>query len=190
MLPLSKKHARRLPGRYVWALRPGAGYAPILLGWWAHCQWGENWVQNCPLSLLTSLLHCLIPSLKSWTPKSLLPFLVCGGVVTFVNAVFDVDRFKVGIWGLALGGRGFHRSLFVKTQQEAELEAMVRGIRLCINVGWPVLCLAGDNESPPSRVSALRAGAGLKRQNRHLCRLLYLLQRLSLLYTWSTSQET
>ena len=72
----------------------------------------------------------------------------------------------------------FHCSPFVKTQQEAELEAPVRGVRLCINVGWPVWRLAGNNESALSQVSALRAGAGLKRQNRHLRRLFYVLERL------------
>ena len=72
----------------------------------------------------------------------------------------------------------FHCSPFLRTQQEAELEALVRGVRLCINVGWPVWRLAGDNQSALSQVSALRVGAGLKRQNRHLRRLFYLLERL------------
>ena len=72
----------------------------------------------------------------------------------------------------------FHCSPFVKTQQEAELEALVRGVRLCINVGWPVWRLAGGNESALSQVSALRARAGLKRLNRHLRRIFYLLERL------------
>ena len=178
MLPLSKKHARRILGRYFWALRPNIGYAPFLSGWWAHCQWGEKWVQNCPLSLLTSLLHCLIVSLRGRTPKSLLPLSVCGGGLIFVDTGFDIDRFKVGIWGPVLGGRVFHGSPFVKTQHEAQLEALVRGVRLCINVGWPVWRLAGGNESALSQVSALRAGAGLERQNGHLRRLFYLLECL------------
>ena len=72
----------------------------------------------------------------------------------------------------------FHCSPFVRTQQEAELEALARGVRLCINVGWPVWRLVGDNESALSQVSAVRARVGLKRQNRHLHRLFYLLQRL------------
>ena len=62
----------------------------------------------------------------------------------------------------------------VCTQQEAELEALVRGVRLCINVGWPVWRLIGDNSSALEQVASLRAGAGLKHKNR----LFYLLQRL------------
>ena len=106
---------------------------------------GASGVQHCPLSLLTSLLHCLILSFRGWTPKSLLPLSICGGGVIFVDAAFAVDRFKVGIWGPVLGGKVFHCSPFVKTPQEAALEALVRGICLCINIGWPVWRLAGDN---------------------------------------------
>ena len=124
-----KKHARCILGMYVWALRPCASYVPFLAGWWAHCQWGENWLQICPLSLLTNLLHHLIISRKGWSPKPLLPLSVCGGGVLFVD------------------GRVFHCSPFVGTPQEAKLEVLVRGVRLCINVGWPVWCLVGDNES-------------------------------------------
>ena len=89
----------------MWALRPNARYAPFVSGWWAHCQWRANWLQSCPLSLLTSLLHCLIMSLRGWTLKLLLPLSNCGGGTLFVDAAFDVDRFKVGVWGPVLGGR-------------------------------------------------------------------------------------
>ena len=72
----------------------------------------------------------------------------------------------------------FHCSPFVKTQQKAELEALVRGVRLCSNIGWPVWRVVGDSESALSYVSAVKAGARLKRQNKHLCRPFYLLRRL------------
>ena len=75
-------------------------------------------------------------SLKGWSPKPLLPLSVCGGGGgLFVDAAYDVDRFTIGISGPVLGGRVFHCSPFVKTPQEAELEALVRGVRMCINVG-------------------------------------------------------
>ena len=77
-----------------------------------------------------------------------------------------------------LGGRVFHCSSFVKTQQEAGLEASVRCVRLCVNVGWPVWCLMGDNQLALGQVATMSAKASLKRQNRHLHRLFYLLQRL------------
>ena len=54
----------------------------------------------------------------------------------------------------------------------------MRGVRLCIHVGWPVWRLVGDYEVALNHVSAMRARAGLKCQNRHLRRLFYLLQRL------------
>ena len=66
----------------------------------------------------------------------------------------------------------------VCTQQEAELEALIHGVRLCIRVGWPVWRLIGDNSSALEQVASLRASAGLRRQNRHPRRLFYLLQRL------------
>ena len=56
-LPLTRKHARCILGRFIWCLRPAVGFALFLSGWWAHCQWGPNWLQNCPLSLVQSLLH-------------------------------------------------------------------------------------------------------------------------------------
>ena len=95
-----------------------------------------------------------------------------------MDAAFDVDRFKVGVWGPTLGGRVFPCSPGVRTQQEAELEALVRGVRLCIRVAWPVWRLIGDNSSALEQVASLRASAGLRRQNRHLRRLFYLIQRL------------
>ena len=95
-----------------------------------------------------------------------------------MDAACDVDRFKVGIWGPALGGRVFPCSPGVCTQQEAELEALIRGVRLCIRVGWPVWSLIGDNSSALEQVASLRASAGLRRQNRHLPRFFYLLQRM------------
>ena len=66
----------------------------------------------------------------------------------------------------------------VRTQHEAELAALSRGVRLCIRVGWSVWHLIGDNSSALEQVASLRASAGLRRQNRHLRRLFYLLQRL------------
>ena len=96
----------------------------------------------------------------------------------YVEAAFDVDRFKVGIWGPALGGRVFPCSPGVCTQQEAELEALIRGVRLCIRVGSPVWRLIGDNSSALEQVPSLRASAELRCQKRHLRRMFYLLQRL------------
>ena len=49
VLPLTRKHARRFLGRFIWSLRPTVGFAPLLSGWWAHCQSWLNWLQNCPL---------------------------------------------------------------------------------------------------------------------------------------------
>ena len=107
----------------------------------------------------------------------MLPLNICGGGgVLYVDAAFDVDKFKVGVWGPTLGGRVFPCSPRVRTQQEAELEALVRGVRLCIRVGWPVWRLIGDNSSALEQVASLRASAGLRRQNRHLRRLFYLIQ--------------
>ena len=69
-------------------------------------------------------------SLKGWSPQPLLPVTACRGGILFVDAAFDVDQFKIGVWGPALGGSVFKCSSFVATQQEAELEAGVRGVCL------------------------------------------------------------
>ena len=92
-----------------------------------------------------------------------------------MDAAYDVDRLKVGVWGPLLGGRVFLCSPGVCTQHVAELDALIRRVCSCINVGWPVWRLVGDNSSALEQLAFLRAGAGLKRQNRHLRRLFYLL---------------
>ena len=58
ILPLSRQHARRVVGRFSWALRPQIGACPFLVGWWCHIIWGDLFVRACPLRL--SLLHCLV----------------------------------------------------------------------------------------------------------------------------------
>ena len=85
---------------------------------------------------------------RAWKPQVLLLLTICaggGGGFLYVDAAVDVDRFKVGVWGPTLGGRVFPCSPGVRTQQEAEPEALVRGVRLCIRVGLPVWRLIGDN---------------------------------------------
>ena len=95
-----------------------------------------------------------------------------------LNRLNRLNRFKNGVRGPVLGGRVFPCSPGVCTQQEAELEALFRGVRLCIRVGWPVGRLIGDNSSALEQVASVRASAGLRRQNRQLRRLFYLLRRL------------
>ena len=138
VLPLTRKHACRILGRFIWTLRPAVGFAPFLSGWWADCQWGPNWLQNGPLSLVQSLLHCLFLSYRAWKPQVLLLLNICVGGVLYVDVAFDVNKFKVVVWGPTLGSRVFPCSFGVWTQQDAELEALVRGVWLCIRVGWPV----------------------------------------------------
>ena len=60
VLPLTCKHARRIMGRFIWSLRPAAGFAPFLSGWWAHCQWGPNWPRTapCPSSRAACTASC------------------------------------------------------------------------------------------------------------------------------------
>ena len=53
----------------------------------------------------------------------------------------------------------------------------MQGLRLIVNVGWPVFRLVGDNESAVGQMSSMRAKSGLYRHNRNLRRAFYLLQR-------------
>ena len=71
-----------------------------------------------------------------------------------------------------------HCSSWLLTQQEAELEAMIRGVRLWERIGWPVFCLVGDNESALGQTASFPVHSGLKRQDRHLWRLFYVRRRL------------
>ena len=79
IVPLTSKHARCILGQFIWSMRPTVGYAPFLSGWWAHYYWGANWLQNCPGSLLKSLLHSLLLSFRAWTPQLLLPWVLVRG---------------------------------------------------------------------------------------------------------------
>ena len=70
------------------------------------------------------------------------PDQACRGSV-FVDATFNVDRFKVGLWGPAVGGRVFHSPADVYSQQGAELERLAKGLRFIVQVRWPVFPIAG-----------------------------------------------
>ena len=72
VLPLTRKHACRL-GLFYMEFTPTVWVAPFLSGWWAHFQWGANWLQTCPLSLLQIPLHCLLLSYRAWKPQVPLP---------------------------------------------------------------------------------------------------------------------
>ena len=144
----------------------------FLAGWWNFCQWGPNWLQNCSLALLHR------------SPAPLLPLSLAYRSTIFLNAASDKDRYKIGMWAEGLGGRILHCSSWVLTQQEAELEAMIHGERLCEHIGWPVSCLVGDNESALEQTASFCARSGLKRQNRHLRRLFYVGAGCSPLYTF------
>ena len=63
----------------------------------------------------------------------------------FIDAVFNVNRFKVDFGDLCWGGRIFHCLADVATHQKAELDCLVHGLRFIVNVGWPVFKMAGDN---------------------------------------------
>ena len=177
LLPLSRKLARRVFGRFSWALRPQVGACPFLAGWWSHVMWGSSFLPSAPLKLVHSLLHCLVMSRRGWTPRRVDSPSSAGRGLVFVDAAFDLDRFKVGLWGPALGGRVFRCGHEVLTQQEAELDSLVQGLSFIVNVGWPVFRLVGDNASSIGQMAGMRARSGLKRHNRNLRRAFYLLQR-------------
>ena len=85
-----------------------------------------------------------------------------------VDAAYAINCYKVGIWALFLGGKIFKCSTWDKNQQEAELEALVRGVKLCDKIGWPVLLVVGDNWSALEQISSFRARSGIRRKKRHL----------------------
>ena len=163
LLPLSRKLARRVIGRFSWALRPQVGACPFLAGWWSRVMWGSSFLPSAPLKLVHSLLHCLVMSRRGWAPRRIDSPSSAGRGLVFVDAAFDLDRFKVGLWGPALGGRVFRCGLEVLTQQEAELDSLVQGLNFIVNVGWPVFRMVGDNASSLGQLAGMRARSGLKR---------------------------
>ena len=110
----------------------------------------------------------MVMALVGWSPAPLLPLSLAYRSPIFLDAAFDKNRYKIGMWVEGLGGRVLHCSSLVLTQQTAELEAMIRGVCLCEHIGWPVFCLVGDNEFALEKTASFRARSGLKRQNRHL----------------------
>ena len=98
---------------------------------------------------------------RRWSPRPILPPSQSGTGLLFVDAAFDRDPFKVGVWGPGLRGRVFHCPPDVATQQEAELDSLVQGLRLIVNPGWPVFRLVGDKESAVGHSASMRAKSGL-----------------------------
>ena len=91
------------------------------------------------------------------TPAAL---FVCGwGGWCFVRGCY-IRRFEIRISGPFLGGRVFHCSPFMKTYKGAELEALVRGERVCMNVGLLVWRLQAIGAAPAPPVPVPRCGQG------------------------------
>ena len=174
VLPLSRQQARRVVGRFSWALRPQVGACPFLAGWRCHVLWGDSFVRACPRSLVLSLLHCLVMVRRGWVPSLIMPPPPVNRGLVFVDAAFDINQYKVGLWGPAFGGRIFKCSAGVRTQQEAELDGVIKGVRFVVNVGWPNFRLVGDNAASLEQAAGMRASSGLFRHNRQLRRLFYL----------------
>ena len=168
---MSRQHARRVIGGFSWAMRPQIGACPFLAGWWCHMMWGDSSVRVCPLKLVPSLLHCLVMVCRGWTPAIVLPPPPASRGLFFVDAALDIHTYKVGLWGPAFGGRVFKCSNGVRTQQEAELDGVIKGLRFIANVNWPVFRLVGDNAASLEQAAGMRASSGLHRHNRQLRRL-------------------
>ena len=75
---------------------------------------------------------------RGWTPAIVLTPPPASRGLIFVDAAFDIHTYKVGLWGSAFGGRVFKRSSDVRTQQEAELDGVIKGVRFIVNVNWLV----------------------------------------------------
>ena len=119
LTPLTPKGARRVLGRFSWALCPQSGACPFLASWWCHVMWGSTYISACPLKLVISVLHHLVMARRGWQPVLLRSLPQVGRGLIFV---------KVGLWGPAFGGRGFHRAVNVCTRHEVELECLVKGL--------------------------------------------------------------
>ena len=86
----------------------------------SHVISGAAYLPSTPLKLVYSVLHSLVMSHRGCSPRRVASPSSAGRGLIFVDAAFDVDRFKVGVLGPALGGRVFRFHPDVATQQEAK----------------------------------------------------------------------
>ena len=68
----------------------------------------------------------------------LLPASLAHNGLIYVDVFFDVNKYKVGVWGPTIGHGGLQG-------QEAEMEALVCGASPRSNMAWLVFHLVGDN---------------------------------------------
>ena len=65
VLPLTRKHARKILGRFIWSLRPTVGFAPFLSGWWAQAARSHNMPELRFALFVKRSLDVILPSLGS-----------------------------------------------------------------------------------------------------------------------------
>ena len=137
---------------------------------------GTILLPHAPISLLRNFASLLTLAHVGWELTRGVP-KVCPFVwnqVLFVDAAPQPGGgFAAGLFGPGLGMRFWECGENVKSQQVAELFALIRGVKLAVALGWKVLHLVGDNTSSILQALGLKASVTLATQERLLRELVY-----------------
>jgi hypothetical protein len=202
-----RKFLRSFFGLLIWLARPHKGMACFYGGAYGHLLWGPTNRAFTPRGVLDSLASGIFFALKPYTPPVRFyrpePILGCSPSPDILNLpILLVDG---GPDGRVTGGGGFNWRLGLfspdlgtrtqlvgpsgKNQQVIELLALIYAIKLAVHRGWPFVVLGSDSEVALAQVLRLRAGIGLKLQQRLLRGLVGLLTKspVTLLFVWVPS---
>ena len=99
LLPLSKKNCSTCDRSCFLGPQTAGGILPLWRAWWSHLMWGASFLPSTPLKLVCGVLHCLVMPRRGWSPRPIASPSTAGCGLIFVDPTFDVNSFKVGVWG-------------------------------------------------------------------------------------------
>ena len=193
-----RKFLRSFFGLLIWLSRPHRGIAAFYGGGYAHLLWGRVNQAYTPRSVLDALASGIFFALKPFQSPRLFPpsHLILHSVPTPDLLDLPIFLFDGGPDGYGPTGRTLWRvGLFSPdvgtrtklvgeeghNQQFIELLAFEYAIRLAVWRGYPRVLMGSDSLVAIAQILRLRAGVGLKRQQRVLRSLVRLLTKSRLL---------
>ena len=159
----TRKKLKSALGKLVWLARPHVGWAPLVLGVYAHMSWGAHYLSRTPLALLRSLASLLIFTFSGWSalPRTARCDLDWSRSL-FADAASQAHSFCHGIFGPSIGTRFGWCDGSIHNQQGAELFGLCAATRLAVHRGWKHLFLFGDNKASINQVSTCKRDEATK----------------------------
>jgi hypothetical protein len=202
-----RKFLRSFFGLLIWLARPHKGMACFYGGAYGHLLWGATNRAFTPRGTLDALASGIFFALKPYTPPirfyrpdPILSSPPSPDVLDLPMLLVDGGpdgrcpgggyNWRAGLFSPDLGTRTQLVGPSGKNQQVIELLALIYAIKLAIHRGWPFVVLGSDSEVALAQVLRLRAGIGLKLQQRLLRGLVGLLTKspVTLLLVWVPSE--